>query len=729
MFFLLRFTRSLLIAIWICSVVVAHGGTISAFSLPSTGTDRASGIDSSNTYLCALSFGSGDAPLCINKVPFQHVHLQERGSGSDARHQFFRGSDTNHSGTWSVLVALPAGDGFDDDDSAVGNLVGADIQADGAMLDLLSHMSYLMTGPLNLTNGSTIKMNFGGLTAGVRYSLRYYYRQWSKARYINFSFDGEGAEEQYAGSPLDMDAGGAAFIEYDFTAITNNVTMLMKVVWPGNGPHIYGLTLQSLREGTGKHGGSQLPIVASTAFPIVTSTPLPSHFGVGSWIWASETYDRQACRFWKSFVIPDASSVRSATLRISGDDYYHVLLDGNDLGRGSDWKILTAYDLSLLLRKSGAHVLAVEGANDFGAAGIILGLNIQLRDGQSIFIGSDASWRVVPNNVHNWETKLNPSPSWPKAKIVGSAGASPWEVDARDWGKKVLNAPTPQPIVVPLWQQLWFEVVFSSFFAFSIMIGIFLMGWLVLNSKEHSVIRRERARIARDLHDGLSAGLTQLVVCGESVKNDLRSYPEIQPGLDEICQKARCLSDSLKETIWIVNSQRDSLRDLIMHLCDYTETFLKPTTIRCRFDVPSNLPTLPCDVGIRRNLMLAVKEALCNAIKYSGASELQLRIHWDDHEIVVRVEDNGKGFDPTKASKERNGLINMKQRAKDAGGSCRVVSKPGAGCQVEISVPLRRLRRFYLWHRTQPEGHNDQLALPLQTSASEATEPSRSKSA
>jgi len=461
--------------------------------------------------------------------------------------------------------------------------------------------------------------------------------------------------------------------------------------------------------------------------PVVGLTNLPSRFGVGSWIWASETRDQQTCRFWKSFTIQDASSIRSAILRITADNYYHVFLDGEEIGQGAEWRTLTAYDLSLLFGKSDTHVFAVEAVNDFGAGGVILGLKTELKNGQTSFVGSDSSWRVVPNNERDWKTRLNASPSWPNAKIVGEAGLGSWKVVAWDWGTIVFNAPKTQPIVVPFWQQLWFQSILMFFLVVLVAIGLYLAGRLALNSREHSVIRRERARIARDLHDSLSAGLTQLVVCGESAKSDLRSYPEIQPGLDEICLKARGLLDSLKETIWIVNSQRDSVRDLIMHLCDYTETFLRPTTIRCRFDVASDLPTLPCDVGIRRNLMLAVNEALCNVIKYSGASELKLRIHWDDNEIVVQVEDNGKGFDPTKVNKEGNGLINMEQRAKDAGGRCQVVSRPGAGCQVEISVPLRRLHRFSFWHKSKSEIHNDRLTFPA--SASEANESSRSKSA
>jgi signal transduction histidine kinase len=701
-------------------VVSAQAGTISAFSLPSTGTDLASGIGSINTYLCALNFGGSDKPLCINGVPFQQVHLNGKGAGSDVCHPFFYGTDTNHGGTWSVSVAVGGGAGFADDVSADTNVVGADVQADGAMSSMLTHMSHVKAIAEDLTNGTTMKMNFGGLTVGMKYSLRYYYRQWNKGRYINFSFYGEGASEEYAGNPLDLDGGGAGFIEYDFMAATNDVTMLMEVLWPGNGPHLYGVTLQSLVEGTGKHGGFQMPVTASANMPF--------KYGVGWWIWASETHDQQMCRFWKSFVIPDTSAVRSAVLRISADNYYHVLLDGQDIGRGSDWRSVTAYDLSLLLEKSGTHVLAVEAVNDFGAAGVILGLTIELRNGQLIRVGSDASWRVVPNNAHDWEAKLKASTSWPKAKIVGVAGATPWKVWDWEWGARVFNTPKLHRVVVPFWQRKWFQVTTISFSAISVVIGIFLAGRLAMNSKERSVVRRERDRIARDLHDDLTAGLTQLVVCGELTKNGSRSDKDVQSGLDEICLQARCLLDSLKETIWVVNSQRDSLQDLVMHLCDFAEVFLEPTAIRCRFDVASDLPMLPCDVGIRRNLLLAVKEALCNAVKYSEASELQLEIQWDGNNIGIRIEDNGKGFDPLTVKNGRNGLQNMCQRAKDAGGTCKVISKPGQGCRVEFSVPLRRLRGLSLWHRKHSDAHNDRLVFPQNDSASETTEYSQFKS-
>jgi signal transduction histidine kinase len=698
-------SRSFLLSIWMISSISTFAGTIKVFSLPDKGTDLASGISLSNNYLCALSFGSGDEPLSINGVPFQHVHLNGRGAYSNADFSMFNGKDTNYGGTWSIFGALGGKAIFRD--IASGGIEG---QADGAMSSLLANISFIYAAPWDLTNGSTVSMSFGALTVGKKYSLRYYYRQWNKDRYINFGFCGEGTEEEYAGNPIDLDAGGAAFVEYAFIAATEKVTMRMEVVAPGNGPHFYGVTLQQFNTGIGTHGGYEKSAATWT-------TNFPSKYGVGWWIWDSETRDQQTCRFWKSFVIPNTAPVRSAVLRISADNYYQVLLDGQKVGQGSEWRSITEYDLSLLL-ESGPHVLAVEGVNDFGAAGVILGLRVQLKDGQSITVDSDSSWRIVPNTETDWATKFKPSPSWRKAKIVSAAGVYPWISDWGEWGTSVFRATQPQRVITHFWQQSWFQMTLACFLIISVTTVIYLIGRLVMQSKEQLAIQRERARIARDLHDDIATGLTQLVVFGEKTKMLFRPCSEVQPGLDEICLKTRRLLVSLRETVWVVNSQRDSIRDLVFYICDYTEAFLSPTTIRCSFDVITDMPVLPCDMTIRRNLLLGVKEALCNAVKYSEASELKLSIYKQRNEIVVSVQDNGKGFDPTTASKERNGLLNMEQRAKDAGGTCWLVSKPGAGCLVEFRVPLHRISRFRLWRKRLEKSDSDLVTLSPNASAS-----------
>jgi signal transduction histidine kinase len=115
---------------------------------------------------------------------------------------------------------------------------------------------------------------------------------------------------------------------------------------------------------------------------------------------------------------------------------------------------------------------------------------------------------------------------------------------------------------------------------------------------------------------------------------------------------------------------------------------LEVTPIRCRLDVPEALPELPFDLSARRGLFLAVKEALNNAAKHSQAKELFLRLQLAQGRVSVVIEDNGRGFDPAQAGQDRNGLKNMGQRLRELGGEFRLTSRPGAGCRVELAMPV-----------------------------------------
>ncbi|OYV04793.1 MAG: hypothetical protein CFE26_15005, partial [Verrucomicrobiales bacterium VVV1] len=71
--------------------------------------------------------------------------------------------------------------------------------------------------------------------------------------------------------------------------------------------------------------------------------PLDVSWGVGSWIWSPLTYDKQSCRFWRSFQIPESAVVETAQLRIAVDNGYRLMLDGREIGIGSDWRSVTEY--------------------------------------------------------------------------------------------------------------------------------------------------------------------------------------------------------------------------------------------------------------------------------------------------------------------------------------------------------------------------------------------------
>ena len=85
----------------------------------------------------------------------------------------------------------------------------------------------------------------------------------------------------------------------------------------------------------------------NTNSPVESATGPILHpvYGVGSWIWAEETRNKQTVRFWQSFQIPKGSPVAEARLRISADNGYSLFLDGREIGRGSDYRTLSDYDL------------------------------------------------------------------------------------------------------------------------------------------------------------------------------------------------------------------------------------------------------------------------------------------------------------------------------------------------------------------------------------------------
>lgn len=112
--------------------------------------------------------------------------------------------------------------------------------------------------------------------------------------------------------------------------------------------------------------------------------------GLGSWIWASNTFNGQTCQLWRTVEIPATAMITKARLVMTADNEFTLYLDGRELGRGADWRELFVFDLSRILTP-GRHVLAVRAMNSFSIAGMLLGLRVDLADKRIIEVQSDQS--------------------------------------------------------------------------------------------------------------------------------------------------------------------------------------------------------------------------------------------------------------------------------------------------------------------------------------------------
>jgi signal transduction histidine kinase len=136
-----------------------------------------------------------------------------------------------------------------------------------------------------------------------------------------------------------------------------------------------------------------------------------------------------------------------------------------------------------------------------------------------------------------------------------------------------------------------------------------------------------------------------------------------------------------------VDPERDTLASVARYLASYAEEYLAGLKIACRVQIPNSFPTQVFPGEVRHHLFLAVKEALNNAVRHGGASEILFRVKVLEDGLWILITDNGSGFD-TVGRSNGNGLLNLRNRLEQLHGRCELQSAPGAGTTVSLQLPL-----------------------------------------
>lgn len=255
-------------------------------------------------------------------------------------------------------------------------------------------------------------------------------------------------------------------------------------------------------------------------------------------------------------------------------------------------------------------------------------------------------------------------------------------------------------IVLPhFWQTWWF-------YSLSAAGSVGLVGnivWYVSRrrmrrkleaAQREQAVERERTRIAKDIHDHLGANLTRISLLSQAVHGELENPRQAATQLDRIYETSRELTRAMDEIVWAVNPQHDTLDSLANYLGNFAHDYLVPLHIRCRLEVPLQLPHWPINAEMRHNVFLAFKEALHNVVKHSSATEASVFLATSRDGFTLTLHDNGRGFDPSAVTPRPgrgNGLKNMSQRLEKIGGRCEVVSAPGAGTEVKLTVTVNAM--------------------------------------
>lgn len=211
-------------------------------------------------------------------------------------------------------------------------------------------------------------------------------------------------------------------------------------------------------------------------------------------------------------------------------------------------------------------------------------------------------------------------------------------------------------------------------------------------TREASVRRDERARIARDLHDTLLQGFLGISLHLDAA---LEQVPAESIGRPPLSQAVLRMHNILNEARTMLQGLRSSAMEstsLEQALSCLREEFTPGGGVQFRVFVTGKPRRLSPET--QEQVYLIAREALINALRHSEAAIIETEIEYRTRQLCIRIRDNGCGMDPNVVTSGRHthwGLVGMRERAACIGARFRIWSRAGAGTEVEISLPSRAL--------------------------------------
>ena len=277
-------------------------------------------------------------------------------------------------------------------------------------------------------------------------------------------------------------------------------------------------------------------------------------------------------------------------------------------------------------------------------------------------------------------------------RVMASNGNGEWS------GESALVRLTVTP---PWWQSPWAQLLYLL--ALILVVAVLARLWShrrlrhrLERLEREKAIERERTRIAQNIHDDLGASLTRISLLTQAAQH---KNPAQATTFEEIYDTARVITRSMDEIVWAVNPKWDDMENLVTYVGNFAQSFLATANIRCRLNLPKELPAIPLTSQVRHNLFLCCKEALNNVVKHAHATEVVLTITVTTTSLQISITDNGCGLAAPKTpdlhlsknpfrSSGGNGLKNMRARMTEMSGECVISAQNDAGTTLTFTLAL-----------------------------------------
>jgi len=358
----------------------------------------------------------------------------------------------------------------------------------------------------------------------------------------------------------------------------------------------------------------------------------------------------------------------------------------------------------------------------------IKGLVIGARAGQQIVLYAHAPnesgqmmiWYVQPLAAQPF-TRIRENSTWRNTTHPGAEYAALLVEPGFHPERTVLSLPTEGVVAVaitqpwpPIWQSWWFPL--ACVLAAVLLILAFYRVWsfqvtrkLNLRFEERLA---ERTRVAQELHDTLLQGVLSASMQLHVAVDQLPESSPVRPALNRVLELMGHVVDEGRNTLRSLRSSIENPQDLKNSLSRVSEELGMQEGIDFRVVVEgSSMPLRPV---VRDDVYSIGREALVNAFRHSQAKRIDVELDYAPGQLRVLVRDDGCGIDTQVLEFGREGhwgLSGMRERAGRIGARLKVMSRAGAGTQVELRVPgdiafesvsppsaSKWLTGFYQWH-------------------------------
>ena len=204
----------------------------------------------------------------------------------------------------------------------------------------------------------------------------------------------------------------------------------------------------------------------------------------------------------------------------------------------------------------------------------------------------------------------------------------------------------------------------------------------------------ERSRLARELHDSVSQALFGIVLGARTVlHNGRKSDSKVLEPMEYVLKLSEAALAEMRALIFELRPESLQNEGLLIAFQKQAEALCARHRIDVRTDLGNEEP--PIGLPVKEALYRIGLEAVQNTIKHAAATQIDLRLHVMDAQVILEIRDNGHGFDSNGKFPGHFGLYTMRERAEQLGGMLELSSVVNQGTIVRVSVPIQVERQTY----------------------------------